>query len=239
MWLFSRNDTIRDSGLLEGFTDWHCHLLPGVDDGVKEVAETLQILAIWEELGVKQVWLTPHIMEDIANEPAALSQRFEALKRDYKGSISLHLAAENMMDDLFNSRLDNANLLPLGSSATHLLVETSYFNPPFGMSSILDKVKQQGFFPVLAHPERYQYMDADDYKKYKQQGVLFQLNVPSLAGAYGKEVQKKAEMLLDKGYYDLCGTDTHNLRFVNTFINSKLSAKVIKAVKQLMEKEVI
>ena len=235
MWPFSKNSThVKDSGLLEGFVDWHCHLLPGVDDGVKKLPETLQILAIWEELGVKQIWLTPHIMEDIANDPADLTRRFEALKQEYKGRIQLHLAAENMMDDLLNKRMEEHRLLPLGQSGTHLLVETSYFNPPFGMDAVLDEVKRQGYFPVLAHPERYQYMNIGDYKKLKEQGVLLQLNVPSLVGAYGKEVQKKAEMLLDGGFYNLCGTDTHSLRFVNYFLEGKLSAKRVRQIKQII-----
>ena len=64
MWLISSRVKVEDSGLLEGFRDSHCHLLPGVDDGVKEVDETLRILQMWETMGMKEVWLTPHIMED-------------------------------------------------------------------------------------------------------------------------------------------------------------------------------
>ena len=100
MWPFSSNETIKDSGLLSGFTDWHCHLLPGVDDGVKEKQESLRILDLWQEHGVKQVWLTPHTMDDFPNEPTELQTLFGKLKTEYKGNIELHLASEHMMDSL-------------------------------------------------------------------------------------------------------------------------------------------
>lgn len=234
MWPFSSSETIKDSGLLSGFTDWHCHLLPGVDDGVKEKQETLRILDLWQENGMAEVWLTPHTMDDFPNEPADLQALFGTLQSEYKGKLRLHLASEHMMDDLFDKRLAQQSVLPLGQSRSHLLVETSYFSPPFGMEGILDEVKSKGYFPVLAHPERYQYMNIGDYKKLKNNGILFQLNVPSLVGAYGKEVQKKAEMLLDNGFYDLCGTDTHSIRFAKYFIEGKISGKRVRLVEKIV-----
>lgn len=234
MWPFSSKVTIKDSGLLQGFTDYHCHLLPGVDDGVQKTDETLRILQLWEDLGVASVWLTPHIMDDIPNDPAQLQRHFDNLLAHYKGHIRLHLAAENMMDDLFASRRKQLNLLALGESGNHLLVETSYFNPPYGMADILHDVKHMGFFPVLAHPERYQYMNIGDYEKLKHNGILFQLNLPSIVGAYGKAVQRKAEMLLDKGFYDLCGTDTHSLRFYNYFLSQPVTKQRIGKIGRII-----
>lgn len=226
-----------DSGLLEGFRDCHSHLLPGVDDGVQETVETLQVLGIWEQAGVSEVWLTPHIMEDVPNKPAVLVRRYETLKADYQGTITLHLAAENMMDRLFLERLEGKDLLPIGKTGKHLLVETSYYNPPMDMERIIDQVRENGYTPILAHPERYQYMGAEDYGKWKQKGVLLQLNLPSLTGAYGPEVAKKAEMLLDKNMYDCCGTDTHALRFAEYFINSKIAKKTVKKVQEISERQ--
>ena len=230
MWLLSNKVKIADSGLLEGFCDWHCHLLPGVDDGVSEIRESLDILERWESLGVREVWLTPHVMEDIANETQALRERFALLEERYKGKILLHLSAENMMDNLLHKRLAANDFLPIGQRGMHLLVETSYFNPPMDMGKIVDKVKSAGYIPILAHPERYQYMDIGDYKKWKDKGMLMQLNMPSLAGAYGLEVKKKAELLLEKGFYDLAGTDTHSMNFVDFFLNGKIMKKHVKQI---------
>ena len=211
MWPFRKCIPLKDSGIFEGFTDWHSHILPGVDDGVRTVEEALEILRLYEELGVKAVWLTPHIMEDIPNTTAHLRERFAELQATYTGPITLHLAAENMLDNLFEERLEKNDLLPLGENGNHLLVETSYFNPPMGLNNILLRIKSKGYVPVLAHPERYVYMDAGDYRQLKEMNVMFQLNLSSIVGGYGTEVKKKAEWLLKNGFYDLAGSDTHGL----------------------------
>lgn len=239
MWFLSNSVKVGDSGLLEGMTDYHCHLLPGVDDGVQKTSETLEILSLWEKAGVNKIWLTPHIMEDIPNTPEDLQLEFNKFKEQYEGNIELFLSAENMMDNLCSSRLKEKRLLPLGTEKNHLLVETSYFNPPYDMDEILFNVIGLGYSPVLAHPERYVYMNIDDYKNLKDRKILFQLNIPSLVGAYGDSVKKKAEMLLDKGYYELYGTDTHSIRFVKFFLNAKISKKTAKDVRALIDSNTI
>ena len=235
MWRLGNKITVSDSGLFEGFRDCHCHLLPGVDDGVQKVEVSLSILRLWEQAGVKEVWLTPHVMEDIPNTSIDLTRCFEAFKMAYNGPIRLHLASENMMDQLFMDRLQNGDLLTLGQSGNRLLVETSYYNPPMDLEKMMDRIRERGYTPVLAHPERYQYMDMIDYKKWKEEGVLFQLNVPSLVGAYGLMVQKKAEILLDKGLYDCCGTDMHSMEAAEYFLDGRIRKKAVKAVRQLAE----
>ena len=235
MWLISDKTSLKDSGLFEGFCDHHCHLLPGVDDGVQEDEESFYILRQWESLGVEEVWLTPHIMGDIPNGTEDLKRRFETFQLAYAGQIELHLAAENMLDNLFLQRLEARDLLTLGITGKHLLVETSYFNPPMDMKGIISKIQEAGYIPVLAHPERYQYMDIGHYINLKTSGVLFQLNIPSLVGAYGIEAQKKAEMLLEKRMYDCCGTDIHSARFMDYMLNSKVSKKTVKAIRKVSE----
>ena len=237
MWLLSNKVKVEDSGLLEGFRECHCHLLPGVDDGVKELHETLKILELWQSLGVKEVWLTPHIMEDIPNKTKELKEKCEEVKTVAPKGMDLHLSAENMMDNLFLQRLEQQELLPIGQDRRHLLVETSYYNPPMDMHRFIERIKESGYIPVLAHPERYQYMDMNHYKMWKEKGVLLQLNVPSLVGAYGPEVQYKAEKLLDKGMYDYCGTDTHSMRFVEYFLNGKISKNTVRKVQEIVAYE--
>lgn len=233
MWLFSEKVSVRDSGLLEAFCDCHSHLLPGVDDGVEKVEETLEILHEWEAAGVKEVWLTPHIMEDIPNEPADLNVRFAELQKQYKGGITMHLAAEHMMDGLFLRRLEADNVMPYGSDGTQLLVETSYYIPPMNMDDIIETIRKEGYDPVMAHPERYQYMERNDFRHWKRKGVLMQLNLPSLVGAYGPEVQQKAEWLLRENMYDLCGSDTHSMDQVELFLDGIISKKTVKQVRKI------
>lgn len=234
MWFLSDKVTVSESGLLEGFCDWHCHLLPGVDDGVQATAETLRILREWQSAGVEDVWLTPHIMEDMPNEPEELDRRFKELQGLYDGDIKLHLAAEHMMDGLFVKRLADDDVLPIGTERRHLLVETSYYIPPMNMDAIIDSVKKKGYEPILAHPERYQYMEKNDYRHWKEKGVLLQLNLPSLVGAYGPDVLRKAEWLLKENMYDCCGSDTHSMEQVELFLDGIISKKTVKKVKRVL-----
>lgn len=218
-WPFRRKQTLAESGILRGMTDYHSHLLPGVDDGVQTAEDSLEILRLYEQLGIREVWFTPHIMEDIPNTTAGLRNRFEQFKKQYTGNIHLHLAAEYMLDNLFKERLAHRDLLPIGEEGNHLLVETSYFNPPMDLYGMMEKIKSAGFIPVLAHPERYTYMGEKEYHRLKEAGVMFQSNLPSLVGGYGNPVKKKVEELYSKAMINLYGTDTHTLSSFNRIIS--------------------
>ena len=155
--LFGRRRTLAETGALTGMTDWHSHILPGVDDGLASIGDSLEALREYEALGIREVWLTPHVMEDMPNTTEGLRERFAELRAAYGGPVELHLAAEYMMDPLLGERLRSGDLLPIGSEGRHLLVETSYFSPPARLGGILGSVRAAGYFPVLAHPERYLY----------------------------------------------------------------------------------
>ena len=219
----------RISSLLSQFTDYHSHILPGVDDGVKKMEVSLKVLERYEQLGIAEVWCTPHVMEDIPNTTAALKTRFAELCEAYKGPIKLHLAAEYMMDALFEERLEQGDLLPLGNEGNQLLVETSYFTPPMDMDAILKRIKQKGYYPVLAHPERYVYMGKERYMALKNNEIRFQLNLSSLAGAYGSEAKDKSRWMLKKEYYDMAGSDLHSSRNMEYW-----SARAPRALKKLL-----
>ena len=227
MWPFRKRIPLKDSGIFEGFTDWHSHILPGVDDGVQTMEEALEILRLYEELGVKSVWLTPHIMEDIPNETLALQRKFWELLQQYRGAVELKLAAEYMLDNLFEERLEKEDLLLLEEGKRFLLVETSYFNPPMDLLSVLQRIQKKGYYPLLAHPERYEYMQKEDYNTLKEEHISFQLNLPSLAGMYGKHVQKKAEDLLKAGMYDRMGGDTHSAASYQRFLQGEICKNIV------------
>ena len=223
MWPFTKYYSILDSGFLDGATDWHSHILPGVDDGIRTMESALEVLKYYEETGIREVWLTPHIMEDVPNEPDALRTRFAELCAAYSGPIRLHLAAENMIDTLFDRRFEAGQLLTEihhstenddtipGTAGDMLLVETSYFSPPMAFEDTLDEIRLKGLHPLLAHPERYVYMGRRDYERLKDNGVLFQLNLMSLVGMYGNDAADKASRLLLEGMYDYAGSDLHRL----------------------------
>ena len=225
MGLFNHSVKLSATSLFKGRTEWHCHVLPGVDDGIKSMEDSLSALKLYEQAGYREIWLTPHIMEDIPNRTSALRQRFTELQLAYSGSIRLHLASENMLDSLFDERLSAGDLLPLDDK--RLLVETSYFNPPIDMDSILLGIKSKGWRPLLAHPERYFYMDMDRYSQLKKMGVEFQLNIPSLYGAYGPEAKAKAEKLLSAGMYEYSGSDLHRVSSMERLLSAELKKKII------------
>ena len=218
------------SSLLTNFTDHHSHILPGVDDGVKKMEVSLKVLERYEQLGIAEVWCTPHVMEDIPNTTAGLQARFAELCEAYQGPIKLHLAAEYMMDALFEERLEQDDLLKLGNDGNQVLVETSYFNPPMDLDSILRRIKQKGLYPMLAHPERYVYMGKDRYKALKESGIRFQLNLSSLAGGYGSEAKDKANWILKQGYYNIAGSDLHSSKNMDYW-----SARAPRALKKLLQ----
>ncbi len=211
--LFSRKQSIVDSSLLVGAVDNHSHILYGVDDGVKAPSESLAILKWLEGKGLKELWLTPHIMEDVPNTTEGLKSRFAELLDIYHGNIKLHLAAEYMMDNLYEERLSAGDLLFHGED--RVLVETSTMAPPLDLWGVLGRTMSNGYRPLLAHPERYMYMSLDDYSKLIDMGVQLQLNLPSIVGFYGPQVRKRAEWLLNKGMYTMAGSDCHRFKVVH------------------------
>lgn len=231
-WPFSKKTSLAECGFFNGFTDWHCHILPGVDDGVKSLPDALKILDLYERLGVSAVWLTPHIMEDVPNSTADLKAAFENLKANYSGKIVLNLAAEYMLDSLFMERLDAKDILPLGIDRQAVLVETSFWTKSSLLNDMLKRTLSAGYYPVLAHPERYSYMTESDYNKLLAMGVKFQLNLPSLTGLYGPKAQKAANTLLKKNAYSYIGSDLHSRGQLERVLEGEIKEKTIDFIKQ-------
>lgn len=205
-----------------GFTDCHSHILPGVDDGVRTIEDSLLILQRYEQMGITEVFLTPHVMQDVPNSSAGLRKRFDAFCKAYKGPIRLHLAAEYMLDPHFEELLDRDDLLIHGDTGRRVLVETSYLTPPPDMEDVLFRLMAAGYEPILAHPERYVYMEDSDYPALKDKGLLFQMNLGSIAGIYGSKVQARALKLLGKGMYDMAGSDIHRPSMIEAYLSIKL-----------------
>jgi Capsular polysaccharide biosynthesis protein len=220
--LFNKRRSFQESGLLQGAVDQHSHILYGLDDGVKRQEDSLAILRYLEEQGVSDVWFTPHVMEDVANTTEGIRARFGELKAVYTGGLRLHLAAEYMMDTLFEERLAQRDLLLHGNDT--VLVETSAVAPPINFWEMLETMLKAGYRPLIAHPERYHYMEEDDYKRLHAMGCLLQMNLPSIVGFYGEYARSRALRLLDLGLYSMVGTDCHRFRA----IRSQFEARELK-----------
>ena len=232
--IWTRRQSLRDSGALRGSRDLHSHILYGVDDGIKEAEESLAALAYEEDLGVREVWCTPHIMEGVPNDTSELRARFAELQNIYNGPTSLHLAAEYMLDNLFLKRLHYGDILTLSDDM--VLVEVSAAGAPYGFEGMMRDLMSEGFRPLLAHPERYGFMKEEEYLRLREMGVLFQLNIASLTGYYGKDVRIRAESLLKKGLYYGYGSDCHSVRaMLFQYSESRLSADILRRIALLDE----
>ena len=232
--LFNRHRSIVESGLLQGAVDQHSHILYGLDDGVKTQEDSLAILQWLEEQGVSEVWFTPHVMEDVPNTTEGIRARFEELKAVYAGGLKLHLAAEYMIDTLFEERLSRKDLLEHGSEV--VLVETSAIAPPINLWSVLEQTFKAGYRPLIAHPERYRYMDQGDYRELHNMGCFLQLNLPSIVGFYGESVRQRALYLLDKGWYRMVGSDCHRFRAIQAqYAAKELKKDTVVKLSSLME----
>lgn len=223
--LLSRKYSLQESGILSGSVDRHSHILHGVDDGIKQIEDSLAVLRFEESMGVKEVWCTPHVMEDVPNTTESLKARFDELCAAYSGPVRLHLAAEYMLDTLLESRLEADDLLTMEDDL--LLVETSTVAAPYGMKSILGDILSKGYRPLLAHPERYRYLDPKDYETIFSMGVRFQLNIGSLTGYYGSSAKSRAEWLLSNDMYSVYGSDCHRLKAICNQYRTKILTKDI------------
>lgn len=207
---FTGKKNILHTGLLEKMGDIHCHLLPGVDDGVKTEDEAIDSFIALREMGVRSFILTPHVMEEISNNTrTVLEGHFNCFLSKVPEGVEVRLAAEYMLDANFLTHMKDG-LLSMGDN--FVLVETSYLSPPPEMQDMIYEILLNGYQPILAHPERYVYMTDKDYVRWKQAGCKFQLNLLSLSGYYGRSALLSARKLIKKGFYDFVGSDFHNLK---------------------------
>lgn len=217
-----------------GMTDVHTHLLPGVDDGFSSLEDSKEMLGFLKEQGVERIFLTPHIMADLAkNKKEFLLEQFNRFKENcYDMNMDLRLAAEYMLDECFYARMKEGLLSYDGQ---HALVEVSCLQAPGDLFDKLYEIQLNGYIPVMAHPERYGFWNIDALLKLKEHGCKFQLNIFSLTGFYGPLSHKTADSLLKKGYYDFVGTDIHSLNYRRFYESIRLKKDKYEAVKKLMK----
>lgn len=234
MFFFKSKEISLQEFFPEGFVDIHSHLLPGIDDGAKDLEDSISLIMKMYSYGIKNFITTPHVLGDVYPNSSELIQdkllevRTEIEKKGYK-DINIRAAAEYMMDEQFIQRLKNDDILTLKDN--YILVEMSYFNAPYNLYDVLYEIQLKGYKPVLAHPERYNFYhnDFNNYYKLKKAGCVFQLNLLSLTTQYGKGVQKTAHKLLKDNLYDFVGTDTHHhkhLKLLNTIGNKKIKKQI-------------
>jgi len=214
--------------------DCHCHLLPGIDDGPQTLDESLAMARTLAGKGFAEVHCTPHCIRGLyENSPSIVAERLAELQGVLvREGIRLRLkpGMEYYLDSHFPACLDHPQ--PLGESRL-LLVEAPTWAEAGMVLDNLRKVVERGYVPLLAHPERWNLLAAPGQGRgarslmakllrggkdspslellgeLQSLGCLFQGNLGSFAGRYGKIVEKRAWAFLQVGLYSCLGSDSH------------------------------
>ncbi|RUA18400.1 MAG: histidinol phosphatase [Flavobacteriia bacterium] len=226
---------------LHGLVDMHNHILPGIDDGAKTVDDSMELLKGFGEMGVTHFICTPHIMHNhYDNTPKTIKEAYKTLMATLEKSnlsgTSIAYSAEHMIDDNFETILENGQVIALKDS--FLLVEMSYLQPSFNFDIAVEKMAKFKYFPILAHPERYMYFHQKygTYEKMKANGIQFQLNLLSLTPeSYGSGVQKMALKLLQDHLVDFVGSDVHNVRQLELLKEIRIQNKTLNLLLPVIE----
>ena len=218
------------SGLV---TDMHSHLVPGIDDGATDVANSIELINGLRELGYQNFITTPHVLWDIfKNNSATITPSYEALKAglaENKINTPIKFAAEYFLDYHVDELIEDE--IPLLTIKDNwVLVEFSFVSAPLDLKEKLFSLQMSGYQPVIAHPERYTYFGRtkEQYEELKEAGHYLQVNLLSLTGYYGKIVQEIAQMLVKNKYVDFLGTDLHHIRHLNALQSASQLTDTIK-----------
>lgn len=202
--------------------DMHSHILPGIDDGAQNTEESIFLIRKMMKLGIKKIIATPHIMADYyKNTPETIGNALTILKAELEKEqidIEIETAAEHYFDETFEARVSNKKVLTMGDN--YVLFEYSFISQPPNVFPVLQKMNDLGYKPILAHPERYTYLDIDQLRIMRDWGCSFQLNTISLTGYYGKEIKKNAENLVDAQMIDFISSDMHHPKHAQAFQNA-------------------
>ncbi|MCF0056753.1 tyrosine-protein phosphatase [Dyadobacter sp. CY356] len=195
--------------------DLHMHVLPGIDDGAQHMQDSLALIDSHYRAGIRTIIATPHIRIDFfKNTQESIHNAWTELTnvtKDQYPDLEIKYAAEYFADDYFLTLIEKREILPI--SGNYVLVETSLRHdlPYFG--DILKEMILQGYQPVVAHPERYQawHQNPERYAEIYELGVIFQINLLSIGGAYGPTEQITAERLIQQGWIGALGSDLHRV----------------------------
>lgn len=193
--------------------DMHSHLIPGVDDGAKDVADSVQIIIGLKELGFSTLITTPHTLQDIHPNTHETLKNGHALLNDHvPDGIKLELSSEYYMDEQFATQVSEGTVMPLPGN--RLLLEFSQISRPHDLEEVIFDLGIKGYQVILAHPERYLFFHKNFiyYSRLKEMGVELQVNALSLTDHYGKNIRSIAEKLIEKEMIDFIGTDIHHVR---------------------------
>ncbi len=204
-------------------TDIHSHIIPGIDDGSRSMDESIALIKEFEKLGYEKLITTPHIMDKAYNNSKeSILSNLEKLKVECKKeniNISIEAAAEYYVDEGFMSLIEKNDLLAIDDE--YVLFETSYIHRPIDLESVIYNINMAGYKPLFAHPERYKYIKnpEKEFYKLKEHGAMFQVNLNSFVGYYGKQAKKHALFLHENSMISFLGSDVHGQNHIQSLNN--------------------
>ncbi|MEO9869274.1 tyrosine-protein phosphatase [Ekhidna sp.] len=215
--------------------DLHSHLIPNIDDGAQSLDQSTEMVKRFINSGFKKIITTPHIHPRYPNVPHIIIDGLEKLQKELfkqKLEIEVEAAAEYYVDETFVERVSNDETI-LSFGDRYVLVESSFINKPIFFESTMFDLISKGYRPVLAHPERYKFLEGriDWLEELKSSGILLQVTLGSVGGYYGKEPQRIAKLLLKKGIVDFLGSDLHHIKHFEYLIKGLESKEVKSAIK--------
>ena len=214
--------------------DLHSHLCFGIDDGACSLEESVSILQKMQDAGFTDVMITPHYIEGSkfsANNKEKMS-RFKEIQKECKKqniNINLYLGNEVYISNNILKLIEQEEIMTLNNSK-YILIEFSLYNESPDIKNILKELIQAGYIPVIAHPERYPYIDSKMklIRELKDMGVLFQGNYLSLFDKYGRKSKKNLQKMLKNGIISFIGSDIHRKCHLNEDRIYKTIKKYVK-----------
>jgi len=197
--------------------DLHCHMLPAIDDGARDLPTALEMARVAEADGITHVACTPHIYPGLFdNTPAGIAAAVESFSGELDGAgISLELsygADIQVVPELLDKLRSGA--FPTVNGSRYFLFEPSHHVPLPNFDQLIFNVISAGYVPVITHPERLNWVDGyyEEFLAAVEAGAWMQLTAGSLTGRFGSSSKYWAERMLDDGIVHLLATDAHNLK---------------------------
>ena len=234
--LFKKDHSTRPIFSVLG-TDMHCHLVPAVDDGSKCLEESVECLKTMKAVGFNRVIITPHFQHPrFPNREDDIERRYSELKQQCaEQGVEIELAGiggEYRIDSGFRQRLDEPRFLQVAGK--YVLVEFSLHQQMMGVDDMIFDMQMKGYDIILAHPERYPYLNIDGTRieQLLNADVKLQCNLLSLGGFYGDEARRRAFTMIERGWVSFLGTDTHNVLYAQALSELSRNRKVEKILEK-------
>lgn len=197
--------------------DLHCHLLPGVDDGSKDLATSLRLAREAVENGVTHALLTPHHMNGMyVNHKKDVIQKTAAFQQQLKGHhipLTVFPGQEVRINGKLIQALDQDDILFADEGNQYLMLEFPDDDVPHYANEMIFNLQQRGIIPVIVHPERNTKIIAQPELLYQllEKGCLSQITASSYVGTFGDKVEKFSRQLIAHGQAYVFSSDAHAL----------------------------